>query len=309
MPEKVKETSFFVDNPLVGWARQGIESFMAAQKILLDLTAQQNALVIGMLRERLSEPPRPGVALSKIADKGIENVANAGKILLDLAAAETELMVQGVKEVVPLPVTAGTLANVWRHRVITLIDLQKRFLETAAKQTHAAAESYQEGKGLVAAGTTMAGLVRQTFENLVANERKFLDMVVHEVSAANGEEPETHKPARERYKVVAQMARESGEKYIEAQKKLLNLAVEQMESVGKGAAGVVRSTREAATRTSLGELTEKSVRNFVSAQKSLMDLVTKSEKATPAPRVERKRKAARVRPKPSKEKAEEQAVA
>ena len=43
-------------NQLVGWARQGIDSFVAAQKILLDLTAQQNALVIGMLRENLSKP-------------------------------------------------------------------------------------------------------------------------------------------------------------------------------------------------------------------------------------------------------------
>ena len=89
---------------LAGWARQGIDSFMAAQKILLDLTAQQNALVIGMLRENLSKPLFwPGDAIATIADKGVQNISAAGKILLDLAGDGTELVVDGVKEVVPLP--------------------------------------------------------------------------------------------------------------------------------------------------------------------------------------------------------------
>ena len=36
-------------NPLMGWARQGIQSFVAAQRILLDLAAQENALLVGMV--------------------------------------------------------------------------------------------------------------------------------------------------------------------------------------------------------------------------------------------------------------------
>ena len=47
-----------------------------------------------------------------------------------------------VKEMVPLPMPAGTLANVLRHRLVTLFDLQKRLLEVAAEQTHEAAVSY-----------------------------------------------------------------------------------------------------------------------------------------------------------------------
>ena len=93
--------------------------------------------------------------------------------------------------------------------------------------------------------------------------------------------------------------REGGEKYIDAQQKLLNLAIEQMESAGKTAGKRVESVRHEA-RTSLGELTEKSVRNFATAQKSLMELVTKPAKAKEAA-PERKRKAPRVRPKAAKE--------
>ena len=205
-------------------------------------------------------------------------------------------MVNRVKEAVPLPMPAGTVANLLRHRLVTLLDLQKRLLEATAEQTHEAAESYREGKGLVAAGASMAELARRAMENFVETEKKFLDLAVHEVSAKT--EGNGHRSVQERYKVLTQLVREGGEKYIDAQQKLLNLAIEQMESAGKTAGKRVESARHEA-RTSLGELTEKSVRNFATAQKSLMELVTKPAKAkesTP----ERKRKAVHVRPRPRK---------
>ncbi len=293
-------------NQLAGWARQGIDSLVAAQKILLDLTAQQNALVIGMLRENLTKLLSwPGEAIATIADKGVQNISGAAKILLDLVGDETELVVDRMKEVAPLPMPVGTVANVLRHRLVTLLDLQKRLLEVAAEQTHEAAESYRDGKGLVAAGASMAELARRAIENLVETEKKFLDLAVHEMSAKT--DGGGHKSLHERYKVLTQLVREGGEKYIDAQQKLLNLAIEQMESAGKTAGKRVESARNGA-RTSLGELTEKSVRNFATAQKSLMELVTKPVKAkesTP----ERKRKVVHFRPRTPKEKPEERAAA
>jgi hypothetical protein len=288
-------------NALAGWARQGIDSFMAAQKILLDLMGQQNALVIGMVRERLSKAGVPaGDAIAKNADHAVRSLTDAGKILLDLAASETELVVEGVKEAVPLPATASALANLLRHRVMTLINLQTRLLESAAEQTHEAIASYREGKGLMATGASAAELARRGIESFVETEKKFLDLAADEVSmATHGEKNgDGHKPARARYKVLAELARESGEKYIQAQKKLLDLAVEQMESAGKSNGKHGESARDEA-RTSWRDLSEKNVRNFVTAQKSLIELVTKPPakpraKAAPA---ERKRKHAGVRTK------------
>jgi len=294
MPEKSKETRVAPSpaNQLVSWARQGIDSFMAAQKILLDLTAQQNALVIGMVREQMSKPRfRPGPAIAKVADKGVENITAAGKILLDLAAGETQLVVDGLNQVVPLPRAAGTVANVVRHRVVTFIDMQKRLLDAAAEQTHKVAESYQQGKGLMRAGASVVELARLGVETLVETEKKFLDLAAHEVATAT--KGDGRKPARARYKVLTEMAREGGEKYIEAQKKLLNLAIDQMESGGEAASERLEAA-ETEARTSWGTLTEKSVRNLVTAQKSLMDLIVKPAKASPT---EKKRKPVRVRPK------------
>lgn len=280
---------------LAGWVRQGIDSFMAAQKILLDLTAQQNALVIGMVRERLSEPFRPGVAIAKIADKGVQNLSAAGRIMLDLAAGETALVLDGVKSLVPLPAGAGTAMEVVRHRIDTLVDLQKRLLDAAADQMHEAAESYEGGEGVLAAGASGATLARRSMEAFVETEKEFLDLAVHEVSAGG----EDRKSARERNKTLAQLARDGGEKYLDAQKKLLELAVEQIESVTKFKPVAAHNGEH----TSWGEITKKGVRNLASAQKSLMDLVVKPPK--PKAAAARKQKMPRPRPRPIKEEPEQ----
>src|ERR1039458_513959 len=107
---KVSTNGHSPTSKLAGWARQGIDSFMGAQKILFDLTAPQNALVIRMICARMSEPGFwPGNAIAAIADKSVENVSAAGKILLDLAADGTELVMTGIKDSVPLPAVAGTI--------------------------------------------------------------------------------------------------------------------------------------------------------------------------------------------------------
>ena len=61
-------------NPLMGWAHQGIESLVAAQKIVLDLAALKNALVFGMVQDQVGTPIFcPGAMLSGLADKGVKN--------------------------------------------------------------------------------------------------------------------------------------------------------------------------------------------------------------------------------------------
>lgn len=266
-------------NPLAIWARQGIESFVAAQKILLDLTAQQNSLLIGMIRERLSEPGfQPGKALARMADKGVENFTTAGKILLDFAAGETGLVVDGVKKGLRLPGPVGGAAEVFRHRVHTIIGLQKRLLDAAAEQTHVAAESYREGKGLRAIeGVTE--FARRGMEDFVETEKEFLDLATEEVSTVLRGGKEAREPAGDRSKLVSKLAREGVEKYIDTQKKLLELAIQQFEAKGE----FERPEPRKKPRTSFAELTEKSVHNIVTAQKSLMDLAIKPmRKGAPA---------------------------
>jgi len=271
------------------------------QKILLDFTAQQNALVMGMVRERLSEPRlRPDLAIAKIADKGVKNITAAGKIVLGFAAGEAALVADGVKEGLRLPAAARAVTDVVRHRVDAFIDLQKCLLDAAAKQTHELAESYREGKGWMV-GASVAELARQAIENFVETEKKFLNFVAQELTAATKGGKDGHHPARN----LTQLAREGVEKYIDAQRKLLDLAIDQLESTGKAASERLDVVRKEA-RTSFGELTEKSIRNLVTAQKSLMDLAVKPGKAHA---VEATRKTPRARARGKKQHLELHKVA
>jgi len=183
--------------------------------------------------------------------------------------------VDGVKEGLRLPVAAGAVAEVARHRVDTFVGMQKHLLDAAAEQTHAMAESFQEGKGVMA-GARVVELARRGIEGFVESEKKFLDLAAHEMSAATKGDKPNGKP-RERMEVLTKLARQGAEKYIDAQKKLLELAIEELDTARKA-----RGDRKVAMRKSpqhsWGELTEKGVKNLVAAEKSLLDLTIKPKR-------------------------------
>lgn len=267
------------------WVRQGVETFVAAQKILLDLTAQQNALAIGVIRERMKMPEiHPGDALAGMASQGITGLTGAGKILLDFAAGETELLVDGIKELLRLGPMAGTVAEVVRHRAETLIEMHMKLLDAVAKQTQAMMESYQDGRGLMARSNG-AELAREAMEAFVQTEKKYLNLVSEAVTAATDGEKAPRRAAKDRTKLLTQLAHESVEKYIETQKKLLDLAVEQIGAnaqIAKEQAAAIRAAAEEEPRTSFAEVTQKGVKNLISAEKSLLDLAAKPMKKAEA---------------------------
>lgn len=281
---------------LANWGRQAVDSFVAAQRIVLELTAQQNALVIGLVRERFAMPlKRPDKAIAKMADRGVTSAVSAGKIMLDLAATESGLFTEGLKEGLRLPAAAAAMADLLRYRVETLIDLQKWALDTAAEKTHAVAESYCEGEGLKA-GKSVSELAHEGLETFVETEKKFLDKVVEEVTIAT-EADNGRKSTRDRTKVITKLAREGVDELIAAQKKLLALAIEQIETPVEVEEEPVEEVKPE-LRASLAELTQKSVQNLVTAQKSLMEIAVKPMKAAPrttehrtAPRRPRRKKA------------------
>ena len=65
------------------------------------------------------------------------------KFLLDLAADETTLAVDGNKRRVAFPAAAGAVVEVARHRMGTIIEMQRRtYWDVTANQARAVAESY-----------------------------------------------------------------------------------------------------------------------------------------------------------------------
>ena len=163
------------------WVKDGAASLAAALKIVSDLTAEEVALLVGMVRERVTI--RPSAEIARTVGRVATGFTDAGKVLLDLVAGESAVMVDGLKEALPLPYGAGAMADLVPRAVGTLVKMHKRALDAVGEQIQDLAESYAEGKSLKA-GTRLAQLTREGIETFIQTQKTFLDEVTEQVTIA-----------------------------------------------------------------------------------------------------------------------------
>jgi len=261
---------------LAQWARQGMESFVATQKILLDLAAQQNSLTLGFVRERVNlSPLRPLTGAVEIAGQSLANFVAAQKILLDLAAEENTLLQSGVKEGLGLSGTPAAMTDAIRDGVNALVAMHKKFLDMVDKESKAVVEAIKEGKRFE--GKNLVEITREGVENFVETQKKFLDLFVDVTRPHhNGKGQKGEKPVK-----MTELAKEGMDKFVESQKKLLDLATTEVEEAMKTVEELARPSVEPST--SLGDFARKGIENFINAQKSLLDVATKPFLPPPAP--------------------------
>lgn len=260
---------------LAHWAGQGVQSFVATQKILLDLTAQQNSLALGFVRERISfSPLRPLTGMVDLAGQGLANFVAAQKILLDLAAEENGLMLQGVRDGLGLTGVPALMTDAIREGVNEFVGMQKKFLDALDYQAKAAVSVVTEGKAYE--GKPMADVAKESLESFIHTQQKFLDLVTE---AASPEGPHKHLKSAPHKKVSVTM-QESVDKFVEAQKGLLDVAAAQIEGAMKVATGMMPPSPEPST--TIGDLARKGFENFIHAQKSLLEVAFKPFQPPPA---------------------------
>lgn len=257
---------------LTDWVRQGTESFFATQRILLDLVSRQNANVMHAIRDGIATSrPGPVTPLTELAGEAMSNFISAQKVLLHLAHEQNNIVMTGIKERVPAP--AGAMADLFRRSVDTFIEMQQNFLTIAEKQTEAWTESAKEGKLYV---PKVVELAREGLDNFVRAQRKFLDVIAEETAhVTQGNGNGAHKTKRT---ALTELAQEGADAFIEAQKKLLELAGQQLAVNLKAGSRVVEMAPSLPAAT-LANLTRDTVETFVAAQKSLLDVVTKTKHA------------------------------
>src|ERR1700752_840407 len=90
-----RESSFV--SLLTGWAQQGVQSFFATQRILLDLAMRQNASIMDSVRHQLSDPHHsPAAVLREVAGDGVTNFIEGQRVLLELGQKQNEILMTGV---------------------------------------------------------------------------------------------------------------------------------------------------------------------------------------------------------------------
>lgn len=262
-----RESSFI--SVLSGWTQQGVQTFFATQRIILDLAMRQNASIMHAVREQLIDPHHsPTAILSEMAGEGVNNFIEGQKILLDLGKKQNEILINGVKENVGNWPAAHALTDLLSRSVETFIHMQEEFLKIAGKQTHTWVEAAKAGKPYES--EQLVELAREGMENFVKAQKHFLDVIAEETAkATGGKKPEFKKM---KHTELSELARQATEALIETQKKLVDLAGKQVNDSVKTAGKTVELLRPFPF-VPLAELTREGVKSYVDAQKALMDVV------------------------------------
>jgi len=265
-----RESSFV--SLLSGWAQQGVQSYFATQRVLLDLVMRQNASVMHVLRDRLSDPQHsPATLLTELASEGVTNLMEAQQVLLDLTQQQNEIVMGGVKERVGGSSAALAMTDLVRRSVDTVIEMQQKFLKIADKQSQTWIEAAHTGKGFK--GDAIVELAREAMDNFVHAEKRFLDVVADEAAkATRGHHANGDKKARKTE--LTELARQATESFIEAQRKLVDVVGQQVNANLK-TAGKTFDVMGPLPIMPFSDLTREGVKSFVEAQKALMDVMTK----------------------------------
>jgi len=263
-----RESSFV--SLLSGWAQQGVQSFFATQRILLDLAMRQNASLMHSLREQLTHPEHsPTAILSEVAAEGMANFIEGQKVLLELGQKQNEIVMSGVKERVGDWPAAQAATDLLRRSVDTFIHMQQEYLKIAGKQTHSWVEAAKAGKPYQP--EHLVELARESMENFVKAQKHFMDVIAEETAKATGAR-HTNGAKKLKKTELAQLARQATESFIEAQKKLVDVAGRQMNASVKTAGKTLELLRPFPFLP-LAELTREGVKSYVDAQKELMEVI------------------------------------
>ena len=114
------------------------------------------------------------------------------------------------------------------------------------------------------------------------SQKKFLDVLAEETAHATGKDT-NGKHAASKKTELTELARQSAEAYIDAQKKLLDVATQQLKVNAKTAREAISAMNPLPAET-FGELARHTVEGFVESQQALLNLMVK-----PAPKAARRR--------------------
>lgn len=263
--------------------RQGVDSALASQRIMLDLVMRQNATTINAVREMVStsRPPRAD-ALAEVVGEGLANFIAAQRILLNTALRHNEIIMNGAKDRVRGP-GAGLVFDVLRRSIETFIDMQQHLLTIAEKQTDSWVERAKTGKAPNAQSLTE--LFENAMDQLVRSQKKLLDVIAEEAAHAADAAKKNGEPMKVPETGLADMVRQSADAFIDMQKKLLDVAGKQVDVNVKAARHAIDFMKPS-MRTSMADLARQYVENLVSAHKSMLDIMVKPRPASRAAEAE-----------------------
>jgi hypothetical protein len=250
-----------------------VQSLFATQRILLDLAMRQNENILHALRQQLADPHRsPTTLLNEAAGEGMSNFIEGQKILLDLCKQQNEILMTGLKERAGDSPAAQAVTDVLPRSLKTLLHMQEEFLKIAATKSHAWMEAAQAGKPYES--KHLVDLASEALENLVKAQKEVLDVIAEGTGKATGAKHHAGPVKKLKKTELTELARRAGESFIDAPKKLVDLAGKQMNATVKTAGRGLELLRPFPFLP-LAEVAREGVKSYVDAQKAVVEAVVK----------------------------------
>jgi hypothetical protein len=212
--------------------------------------------------------------LSGWAQQGVQGFFATQRILLDLAMKQNAAVMHAVREQLTDPHHSPTaiLSEVAGEGVTNFIEGQKILLELGKQQNEILMAGVKERFGNLPAAYVLTDLLERTVDTFINMQEDFLKIAGKQthvwVEAAKTGNP--YQPEH-----VVDLAREGLETFVKAQKRFLDVIVDETAKATGAKKGETRKVKKA----EIAELARKATESFIEAQKKLVDLAGKQMNA------------------------------
>jgi hypothetical protein len=238
----------------------------------------------------------PGEVLTELAVEGTSSFVEAQRALLDLAQQEKDIVLGGVKERVRAFLPAVAMTDLVRRSLDTLIGMQQELLTTASKQTLDWIEPEKRRKRDRAAQLT--DWAREGVDIFAKAQKNFMEALAQESARATSGKHE-HASELVKKSELKVLAREAGNAFIEAQKRLLDVMGQQM-NVNVDAAAEVAKLIATPRLVPMATRAREGVKSFLEPETAFIGSLVKPAKAT---------RVGRSEPKPSRKEVRQKTLA
>jgi hypothetical protein len=161
-------------------AGEGMANFIEAQRVLLDLSKQQNEILMTGVKERIGEQPAAH-AMADLLRSSVETFIHMQEEFLKIAGKQTDIWVEAAKTGKPLPGRAP-LVNLAREGMENFVKAQKEFLDVIAEATAKAIGGKRTAIKKIKK-TELSKLARQATESFIAAQEKLADVAGKQMNA------------------------------------------------------------------------------------------------------------------------------
>jgi hypothetical protein len=205
--------------------------------------------------------------LSEWARQGTESFFATQRILLDLVMRQNSNTMTAIRErlagVRTAPVAA--LTEMAGEGMSNLIAAERVLLHLAQRENEILVGALQERTGGSAPAAAMTNVIRRSIDTLVDMQMHFLTVAAKQadlwVDSAKSGKPFDGK-------ALPELARESMETFVHAQKKFLDMIAEETANLTEG----VTNNHTTGKKTQLPELAREAAEAFIDAQKKVLDV-------------------------------------